>query len=81
MTQWNKKVKFRDLLEEYNVDAEDELIEIERIKPLWITRFESIPSLKHFVPALKNIKTESGFNKWLNKIFDYCDENKIWVEL
>lgn len=29
---------------------------------------------------LKNVQTESGFNKWLNRVYDYCDMNRIWVE-
>ena len=77
--QWLEKVKFRDLLELYDDCAEDELKEIERVKPMWIERFNGINSLKHFVKSLKAVKTESGFNKWLNKVYDYCDFNRIWV--
>ena len=78
MKNWEKTVKFRDLLEDFD-DSADELEEIKRIKPLWIERFESIDELKHFVPSLKKIKTQNGFNNWLNRVYDFCDENNIWV--
>jgi hypothetical protein len=48
MANWKTKVKFRDLLEDYDDSAEDELAEIERVKPLWIERLNTIPKLKHF---------------------------------
>ena len=80
MTQWIKTVNFRDLLEEWNDDA-DELQEIKRIKPLWVERFESINELKNFVPALKKVKTLNGFNKWLDSVYDYCDYERIWIEM
>ena len=80
MKNWEKTVKFRDLLEDFD-DSADELEEIKRIKPLWIERFESIDELKHFVQSLKKIKTQNGFNNWLNRVYDFCDENNIWVGL
>ena len=80
MKNWIETVKFRDLLEDFD-DSADELEEIKRIKPLWIERFESIDEIKHFVPSLKKIKTLNGFNNWLNRVYDFCDENSIWVEM
>lgn len=77
---WKQKVSFRDLLDNYDT-SKDELEEIERIKPLWAERFNTIAPLKHFVQTLKKVKTESQFNKWLNKVYDYCDYNAIWIEL
>lgn len=81
MTNWKTTVKFRDLLEDYDDEAANELQEIERVKPLWIERFQTIPKLSHFIESLVNVKTESQFNKWLNIVYDYCDYNAIWVEL
>lgn len=80
MKNWKKTVKFRDLLEDFDNSA-DELEEIKRIKTLWIERFESIDELKHFVPSLKKIKTQNGFNNWLERVYDFCDGNSIWVEM
>ena len=80
MKNWIETVKFRDLLEDFDTSA-DELEEIKRIKTLWIERFELIDELKHFVPSLKKIKTQNGFNNWLNRVYDFCDENSIWVEM
>ena len=77
---WKNKVNFRDLLEDFNEDAE-ELSEIKRVIPLWVDRFNSINCLKHFVNSLSGIKTQSQFNKWLNAVYDHCDNNAIWVEL
>ena len=76
---WSKTVKFRDLLSEYDNNA-DELEEIKRIKPFWIERFNSIHCLKDFVPSLKKVKTLSQFNKWLNSVYDFCDYERIWVD-
>lgn len=81
MANWRTKVKFRDLLEQYDTEADDELKEVKRVKPLWKARFESYPVLKHFVTSLEKIKTEAAFNKWLNTVYDYCDNNLIWIEL
>ena len=80
MSNWVAKVKFRDLLKEFNVGADDELEEVQRVMPLWIERFKNIPQLSHFVKSLKKVKTESGFNRWLDIVYDYCDSNSIWVE-
>jgi len=79
MTTWGETVKFRDILEMYDANAEDELAEVTRLLPVWTERFNTIPSLKHFVPLLKKVKTESQMNKWLEKVFDYCDDWSIWV--
>jgi len=79
MAVWYVHVQFRDLLENYD-GRKDELKEIKRIKPLWKKRFETIPHLKHFTKTLFKVKTEAGFNKWLNTVFDYCDEHHIWVD-
>lgn len=78
---WKDQVNFRDLLENYDSSAPDELQEIKRIKPLWVERFNGIPCLKSFVKTLKSVKTESQFNKWLARVYDYCDDNRIWVEM
>ena len=80
MNNWKTTVKFRDLLEVFDTSA-DEIEEIKRIKPLWIERFESIDSLKSFVPSLKRVKTQAQFNNWLNRVYDFCDDNRIWVEM
>jgi len=80
MRQWTAKVKFRDLFCEYDSNASDELKEIKRILPLWVDRFNLYPCLTHFITSLKKVKTESGFNKWLNRVYDYCDDNNIWVD-
>jgi len=66
-------------LEDFDTSA-DELEEIERVKPLWIERFESINSLKSFVPSFKKVKTQTQFNTWLGRVYDFCDDNRIWVE-
>ena len=76
---WSKTVKFRDLLSEYDNNA-DELEEIKRVKPIWIERFNSINCLSDFVPSLKKVKTLSQFNKWLNSVYDFCDYERIWVD-
>ena len=80
MANWKTTVKFRDLLEDFDTDA-DEIEEIKRIKPLWIERFESTNSLKSFVPSLKRVKTQTQFNNWLNRVYDFCDDNRIWVDV
>lgn len=80
MTKWRKTVHFRELLNEYNNDA-DELEEIKRIKPLWIEQFNSEVVLKNFIPALNKVKTLSQFNKWLASVYDYCDYERIWVNM
>ena len=80
MGKWVKTVKFRDLLEDFNPDA-NEIDEIKRIKPLWVERFNSISELKSFVPLLKRIKTQRQFNNWLNRVYDFCDDNLIWVDM
>ena len=80
MENWKTNVRFRDLLKNYDSSA-DELKEIKRVKPMWAERFGSIAELKRFVPPLKKVKTLSQFNKWLGGVYDYCDANRIWVEL
>ena len=80
MANWKTRVNFRDLLEDFDTSA-DEFEEIKRIKPLWIKRFESIDKLESFVPSLKKVKTQTQFNNWLNHVYDFCDDNHIWVEM
>jgi len=76
---WNKKIRFKDLLEEFD-DDNDELEEIKRIRPIWVERLKSIKELHDFIPQLKKVKTLTQFNKWLDEIYDYCDYEGIWVE-
>ncbi len=77
---WNKTVKFRDLLDEYDT-SKDELEEIKRVKPLQIERFKQYSELEEFIAPLKRVKTQTQFNKWLNNVYDYCDICRIWVDL
>ena len=79
MANWKKKIKLRDLLENYDTSA-DELKEIKRIKPIWVERLNTIPDLKDFIPSLKKVRTQTGFNTWLDSIYDFCDANLIWIE-
>ena len=78
MPNWKKEVVFRDLILNYDLNA-DELKEIKRIKPLWVERFNSISDLKVFIPDLKKVRTQAQFNKWLDTVYNYCDMNRIWV--
>lgn len=76
---WKKTIKFKDLLSEYNHNA-DELEEIKRIKPIWNERIKSIECIKYFSATLKKVKTLTQFDSWLCSIYDYCDYNRIWVD-
>jgi hypothetical protein len=76
---WKNKVKFRDILEDFN-NGKDEKEEIQRIKLLLIERFSIYPPLKKFIPGLKKIKTVNGMNKQLDLVYGYCDLIGIWVE-
>jgi hypothetical protein len=78
--RWKETVHIKVLIEQYDDDAIDELEEIKRIKPFWIERFNKIDKFKQFVPAIKKLKTETQFNKFLNNVYDYCDCNNIWVD-
>ena len=80
MANWKTKVNFRDLLEDYDTSA-NELEEIKRVKPMWIERLNTIGSLKGFIPDLEKVQTETQFNRWFNRVYDYCDMMRIWVEL
>jgi hypothetical protein len=70
MTNWRTRVKFRDLLEQFDTEAEDELEEVQRVLPLWIERLQSIPSLSHFVESLKKVTAPTtkvvGFYEFLS---------------
>jgi hypothetical protein len=79
MAQWKIKIKLKDLLGLYNKNV-DELKETRRIKPFWIKRIGSIPILKSFLVSLKKVNTLNSFNNWLDSIYDFCDEYKIWIE-
>ncbi len=78
--KWTSDVEFRDLLKDFD-RSKDEKEEIKRIKPIWIDRFNQYEELKQFVPDLKKVRTLSQFNRWLNMVYDYCDDNNIWVKL
>ena len=79
MAEWRSRIKLKDLLEIYD-ESKDEIEEIKRIKPIWVDRLKTIPKLEHFIKTLKAVKTETGFNKWLAKVYDYCNVYRIWVE-
>lgn len=78
--KWTSDVEFRDLLKDFD-RSKDEKEEIKRIKPIWIDRFNQYEELKQFVPDLKKVRTLSQFNRWLNMVYGYCDDNNIWVKL
>jgi hypothetical protein len=78
--KWETTIKLKDLLTEYDVNSDDELEEVARVKPLWIERLSQYPALRSFAPSLEKIKTKAGFNKWLDRLYDFCDYERIWVE-
>lgn len=80
MTNWVTTVHFRDLLDQFDDNA-DELEEIARVKPLWVERFNGIPSLKHFAKRFGKIRTIAELDKVLHQVYDFCDAERIWVEL
>jgi hypothetical protein len=82
MANWKKKVIIKDLLETWDTSAAevDELAEVQRILPLWKTRFDEVPELKHFTTSLMTVKTEAQFNRWLDGVYNYCDDKLIWLE-
>jgi len=83
MTDWKKRIQFKDLLKDFDNDA-DELEEIARVKPIWRERFLSfkLPEFERFAEEVggDSIKTLTQFGNFLNRVYDYCDEQKIWVE-
>ena len=79
MANWRKTIKIKDLLEEYNEDA-DELEEIARVKPLWVERFVSIAGFAGFAKQIGKVKTLSQFNRVLGNMYNYCDSELIWVD-
>ena len=78
MSRWIKHIKLKDLLDEFDDDA-DELKEIERVIPLWRNRFQSIQELKHLSKIFNKVKTLNQFNKKLNIVYDFCDSERIWI--
>ena len=79
--KWIDRVSFRDLLTLYDDnDREHELEQIAALKPKFAERLaDSV--LAHFAPEVESVRTEAQFNALLNRIYDYCDANRIWVEL
>ena len=64
--EWKSEVEFRDLLKDFDF-SKNEREEIQRIKPIWIERFNQYDELKKFIPALKKVKTLKAFNLLLVK--------------
>ncbi len=78
--EWKSEVEFRDLFKDFD-SYKNEREEIQRIKSIWIDRFNQYDELKKFIPALKNVKTLKALNRWLNDVYYYCDANRIWVRI
>ena len=77
MTQWREKIKFRDILEKYDEDKET----ISELSKKMHDRLLTYDSVKHLAILFsKRIKTEESFDDRLSVVYDYCDDNKIWVE-
>ena len=84
MTNWKYKVKIRHLLtknEDYNsikksMSAIADVLSKEScfMEFNWLKKFRKIPKGDKVIRAV-----EYG-NKLLDKMYDYADENKIWID-
>jgi hypothetical protein len=83
MTRWKYRIRFRDLLDkepDYYDDIEKEKKAIQEIGQKMFSRLSLYRFLRFPIIKFKTVKTEASFNRLLSQLYDYCDENQIWVE-
>ena len=83
MANWEYKIDISPIVDSYAnkwKDPDIELAEVRRVSDLMTTELK-----KHtFIPAaivdhFRVTRTEAGFNAALDKLYNYCDKQKIWL--
>jgi hypothetical protein len=77
---WKNRIKIRDISEDENFDESTSNITVYGNK--MCERLLSYPFLAtaDFPSEFKKVRTLDEFNNVLNNFYDYCDDNRIWVE-
>lgn len=83
MINWRHKIKIRDISEDPYFDPEKDKHKIPAYGKLMAERLKTYPFLNNtpFAAQFEKSKTLAQFNLFLDRLYDYCDEHKIWVEL
>jgi len=84
MTTWtHKDNKLREILQRNN-DPDNELESITNTKNELIPHLKTSPLYRLLTPSvvesMQKVTTFHTFNQALDKVFDYADDNGIWVE-
>ena len=84
MPRWTRKDTILRSILERNNDENNEVRSVrDTIKEL-IPHLENSPLYRHLsttvIEDLKQSTTFHSFNRGLNKVWDYVDDNDIWVE-
>ena len=82
MKRWEQKIKIRDISEDKdynnNLDFTEQKKNSGKLMLKRLNDYSFIP--KSFGKRFLKIKTLNGFNGILDDLYDYCDNNNIWVE-
>jgi hypothetical protein len=80
---WKHKIDIKPIVESYQddeLDFTDMSSEVRRVADALVVELK-----KHvFIPEgivrnLEVVHTESGFNRTLKLLYEYCDEHRIWL--
>jgi hypothetical protein len=82
MTDWKyKDTQFKAIL--HRNDGDDETESVTNTKKELVPYLKGNPIYKNLSPTilkrLENAKTFYSINNAINSIYDYCDDNKIWL--
>lgn len=81
MAHWKANFPLKDILKEEDVDGK----EAHRIGQAVAARLLERPGVfgtrtQHFAERFEKVKSQDGFNKVLNDLYDVADYIRVWIE-
>ena len=85
MTNWTRRDNILRGILNRNNDPDNEVVSVASTKKELIPHLQISPLYKllspHVIRAMEQATTFHSFNQTLDKVFDYADDNRIWIEL
>lgn len=85
MADWQQKDRLLRSILKKNDNPDDELVSVANTKKELIPHLKTSPLYKQLprtvIPAMERSTTFHSFNRALDKVFDFADDNLIWIEL
>ena len=85
MAVWRHKINIKQYFADIDAgpDGDDQLLptDIRNKVAFELSKVGGLYEFRNELLDTSQVETAGDFNEWLERLYDYCDENRIWLGL